>query len=155
MWKGEVVKTTAAGETQSQLGLNFEVMPEESGWFAARVFEQPSVTIRFAQTSPVYVQVGRDGGIVPEDVRYFLGWMDREINSYENVSDFRNDTDRQAMVDLFRKARLRAISKTLNSKGTVPSIVGKAAVGGGRHETARFFEGTRWNDWTGRKAVQS
>jgi hypothetical protein len=32
--------------------------------------------------------------------------MDREINFYENVSDFRSEADRQAMVDLFRKARV-------------------------------------------------
>jgi len=77
----------------------------ETGWVAARAFEKPAASIRFAHTSPVYVQVGDGRGIVPEDAKFFIDWIDREVNFYEGYSGFRSEQDRQAMLEIYRKAR--------------------------------------------------
>jgi hypothetical protein len=105
LWKGKVVKTVSAEESSSSLSAAIEIDPKESGWVAARAFEKPLERARFAQTSPVYVRVGQDPGIVPEDAKFFLAWLDREISFYEKHPGFRSEEDRQAMLNLFRQAR--------------------------------------------------
>jgi hypothetical protein len=76
-----------------------------SRWVAARTFEKPAASIHFAHTSPVYVQVGDGHGIVLEDAKFFIDWIDREVNFYEGYSGFRSEQDRQAMLEIYRKAR--------------------------------------------------
>ena len=129
VWKGKVIKTVTAPEKTQSLALDVEQEAAETGWVAARVFEKPTVTVRFAQTSPVYVQVGKDRGIVAEDAKYLVDLMDQQIKFYENLSKaapggpgapaasgagraaarggpfFRTEAHRQAMLDMFRKAR--------------------------------------------------
>lgn len=105
IWKGKVVKTMPASGESSNLRVRFEFDAKESGWVAARAFEGPGRVIRFAHTSPVYVKVGEDPGIVPEDARFFLSWIDRETKFYERLPGFRSEGDRQMMLDLFRRAR--------------------------------------------------
>ena len=105
VWKGKVIKTVAPAGDAARLNADFEMGVEESGWLTARAFERLSGAVHFAHTSPIYVQVGRERGIVPEDAKYFLTWLDRETKFYENFSGFRSDADRQAMLGLFRKAR--------------------------------------------------
>jgi hypothetical protein len=105
VWKGKVIKSIVAPRGEHRLVAELQVPANETGWFVARAFERPSESIRFAHTSPVYVQVGRSLGIVPEDARYFVTMMDHEIEFYRNVSGFRSQADRGAMVDMFQKAR--------------------------------------------------
>jgi len=52
------------------------------------------------------VQVGNERGIVPEDAKFFINWIDREMKFYEGYSGFRSDQDRQAMLEMYRKARV-------------------------------------------------
>ena len=78
---------------------------DQSGWLVARAFEKPLDAAHFAHTSPIYVQIGNDRGLVPEDARYFIKWIDREIKLYEKLPDFATETDRQAMLAMFREAR--------------------------------------------------
>jgi hypothetical protein len=108
---------------------HFEIEAKESGWLAARAFEKPAEAVRFAQTSPVYVQVGQDRGIVPEDARFFLNWIDREIKFYENLPAFRSDSDRQAMLEFFRKAR--AVYERLAAMPTKGKVRGGGPPGEG------------------------
>jgi hypothetical protein len=49
--------------------------------------------------------VGHDCGIVGEDVKFFLKWLDREIEFYKKHPGFKTESDRQAMVEFFRQAR--------------------------------------------------
>ena len=60
--------------------------------------------MRFAHTSPVYVQVGRDDGVVAEDAKYLLGLIEQQIKFCETSSNFRSEADRQAMLAFFQKA---------------------------------------------------
>lgn len=105
VWKGQVVKSVAATGAGSALAADAEVEASETGWIAARAFEKSSPSIRFAQTSPVYVQVGNSRGVVAEDVKFFLDWLDREIEYYKQQPGFKTESDRQAMLDFFRQAR--------------------------------------------------
>jgi len=104
IWKGHIVKTVKANDNVQSLNADFEMDAQESGWFAARAFEQPTETVRFAHTSPVYVQVGGDGGLVADDAKYLLALVERQVKFCETTSRFRNEADRQAMLAFFRKA---------------------------------------------------
>jgi hypothetical protein len=105
VWKGRVVKTVTAAAAATSLIAEAEIDGTESGWVAARAFEKSSPSVRFAHTSPVYVQVGQDRGVVAEDVKFFLIWLDREMAFYKGHQGFRTEADRAAMLDLFRRAR--------------------------------------------------
>jgi hypothetical protein len=105
VWKGQVIKSVVATGASSTLAADAEIDAKETGWVAARAFEKSSPSIRFAQTSPVYVQVGTSRGIVAEDVKFFLNWLDREIEFYKRQPGFKTEFDRQAMLEFFRQAR--------------------------------------------------
>jgi hypothetical protein len=127
IWSGQVVKTIRASGGSRELNAEYEFDAQRTGWFAARVFEKatpgieldaqktgwlahsvsekPAQVFQFAHTSPIYVQVGNDHGLVPEDAKFFLNWIDREIEFYKSLKIFRSEEDRTAMLSLFRLAR--------------------------------------------------
>ncbi|MCW5979118.1 MAG: carboxypeptidase regulatory-like domain-containing protein [Bryobacteraceae bacterium] len=105
VYKGRVVRTLRGDRGARQLNAVFELPVKESGWIAARAMEKPGATIRFAQTSPVWVKAGGDRGIVPEDARFFLDWIDRELRFYQQEPGFENAAQKKAMLDFFGKAR--------------------------------------------------
>jgi hypothetical protein len=105
LFKGRVVKTDRANGGAGKLTLDFELPVSETGWVAARAFDRPDQTIRFAQTSPIYVKAGDDSGIVPEDARFFLDWIDRETGFYSRETRFRDPEHRRAMLEFFGRAR--------------------------------------------------
>jgi len=105
VWKGQVVKSLSPRHHTTHAVLEYDLDIKETGWVAARAFEKPAASIRFAHTSPVYVQVGRDRGIVPEDAKFFLDWIDREMKFYGGYSGFHSEQDRQAMLEMYRQAR--------------------------------------------------
>lgn len=105
LWKGKVVKRVIAAPNTDKLSADIVFTVPGTGWFVARAFEKPTKTVQFAQTSPVYVQVGHDRGIVPDDARFFVRLMDREIRHYLNISGFRTAADRQAMLNMYERAR--------------------------------------------------
>jgi hypothetical protein len=116
LWKGELVKRVIAPPNAHELSADIVFKVPRTGWFVARAFEKPTKTVQFAHSSPVYVQVGHDRGIVPQDADYFVTLMDREAKFYRHISSFRTAADRQAMVDMFKKAR--AVYERLAASGT-------------------------------------
>ena len=105
VWKGKVISSITAPPGKHHLIAELELPANETGWFVARVFEKPAESIRFAHTSPLFVQVGRSPGIIPQDARYFVTMMDHELEFFRTVSGFRSQADREAMVNMFQKAR--------------------------------------------------
>jgi len=105
VWKGQVVKAVAASGKTTSLAADLELDANDSGWLASRAFEKPGTTVCFAQTSPVYVRVAGKRGVVPEDVKFFLAWIGREIKFYDGLSGFRSESDREGMLAFFRQAR--------------------------------------------------
>ena len=104
IFKGQVVKTAEAGGAARALTAELDLPAGETGWVAARAFERPSKTIRYAQASPVYVRVGNTSGIVPQDAQYFLNWMRREKEFYRRETRFQSPRHQEAMVTLFEQA---------------------------------------------------
>ena len=100
---GQVVK--AISHHPGKMIADFEYEPRESGWIAARCFERPDNTIRFAHTSPVYLEVAGKSGIVPGDAGYFVRLMDRAIDFYRKEPGFKSEADRTAMIGFFEQAR--------------------------------------------------
>jgi len=105
LWKGHVIKTVAAPPRAHSLTADFESEANQTGWFAARAFEMPTETVRFAHTSPVYVRVGSERGIIPEDAAFFVASMDRAITFLESDPGFHSPADRDAMMSMFQQAR--------------------------------------------------
>lgn len=105
LWKGKIVKSIVAPPKSHRLSSDFVFTVPRTGWFVARAFEKPTKTVHFAHTSPVYVEVGHDRGIVPGDARSFARLMDRDIKYYQNSSGFHSAADRQAMVNMYKRAR--------------------------------------------------
>ncbi len=105
VWKGKVVKRIFASTNCHRLTADFLFTVPGTGWFAARTLEKPTKTVQFAQTSPLYAEVGHDRGIVPDDARFFVQLMNREIEHYRNIQGFHSEADRQAMLDMYTRAR--------------------------------------------------
>jgi hypothetical protein len=104
VWKGQVVKNVEASGNVQSLNADFDVDAQSSGWFTARAFEKPTETVRFAHTSPVYVRVGRDPGLVADDVNYLHALTEQQIKYCESSPGFHSEADRQAVLTMFRKA---------------------------------------------------
>ena len=102
VFKGKTIRTVKG---TSKLTADFTADAGESGWFAARAFEKPDHTVRYAHTSPVYIEIPGDAGIVREDARFFIDWIDREIAFYRQLPGFREPAHRDAMIALFTSAR--------------------------------------------------
>lgn len=102
LFKGRTLKTVRGA---GKLTTDFMVDVHETGWFAARAFERPDQTVRFAHTSPVYVAVAGQSGVVREDAQFFVDWMEREIAFYRRLPGFRQPAHREAMQALFTAAR--------------------------------------------------
>ncbi len=102
LFKGKIIKSVIGS---GKLSADFIADLRETGWLAARAFEKPDRTIRFAHTSPVYVSFPGDAGVDSEDARFFLDWIDREIAFYRALPEFREPAHREAMLALFASAR--------------------------------------------------
>lgn len=102
--RGRIVRTTRQPDAQGRFALELDLAPETDGWVAARAFERPGRTIRFAHTGPVYLDAGVPAGAA-EEARFFLDWIDREIRLYRASKGFRSEADRAAMLDFFRRGR--------------------------------------------------
>jgi hypothetical protein len=102
IFKGRTIRTVRGA---GKLTADFGVAIEEAGWFAARAFETPDQTVRFAHTSPIYIEVAGQSGVVHEDAQFFIHWLDREIAFYRDLPGFREPAHRKAMLELFSCAR--------------------------------------------------
>jgi hypothetical protein len=102
IFKGRTVHTVRGSGT---LTADFSYEVGETGWFAARAFEKPDHTVRFAHTSPVYIEVNGQSGVVRHDAQFFIDWIDREIDFYKDLPGFREPAHREAMLRLFKSAR--------------------------------------------------
>ena len=99
--KGRTLKTVRGAGNSRQISPHVD----ETGWFAARAFEKPDHTVRFAHTSPGFCRGRWSGRGSTRRCTLFIDWMDREIAFYRSLPDFREPAHRNAMLDLFTAAR--------------------------------------------------
>ena len=75
---GDVIHRVLAPDTDGRWIAEFDHVFSHDGWVAARAFEPAGRTIRFAHTSPVYIDVGMPQSAA-EDAGFFLAWIAREM----------------------------------------------------------------------------
>ena len=85
---------------------------EGSGWCVLRAFsdqaEYPVLDLYpYATTSPVYVSVAGTRLHRPEDAAYFVAWVDRLIAAAGASTAWNTETEKQAVIGVFRQARER------------------------------------------------
>jgi hypothetical protein len=105
LFKGQIIKTARNSDASGKLIADFESEIPETGWVVARCFERAGKTIRFAHTSPVYVEVQEDKGIVRQDAQFFLEWIERELAFYRRETRFQTLQEQAEMLRFFEKAR--------------------------------------------------
>ena len=101
---GRVVHRTSSPDSNGRWIIETDLSFSHNGWVAARCFEPAGSTIRFAHTSPVYVDIERPAA-AGEDARFFLEWIDREIGFYKAADGFRDPRHRDEMIGFFEAAR--------------------------------------------------
>jgi hypothetical protein len=102
---GRVVKVVREASSNGSLQADLEIAVEEAGWLAARCFETPGTTIRFAHTSPIYIDGPRANSRRAQAAAFFIEWIDREIGFYRRLEGFREPAHREEVIGFFSKAR--------------------------------------------------
>jgi hypothetical protein len=108
---GEVVAEETRPPSE-ELTLETTLRLEGSAWAAARVFEGPlpeeawqPAPLVFAHTSPVYFLRDEEPVVVPGSVRDLRDRIDRLIAYTEDLEGFRQESDREETLDVYRRAR--------------------------------------------------
>ncbi len=101
---GAVIHRVLAPDADGRWIAEFDHVFSHDGWVAARAFEPAGRTIRFAHTSPVYIDVGVPQSAA-EDAGFFLAWIAREMAFFKSAPGFRQPRDREDMLAFFAEAR--------------------------------------------------
>ncbi len=99
---GKVIHRVNARASAKSLTLSHTIVPADHAWIAARCFLATSETVRFAHTSPVYLE--GEASTRSADARYYAEWIDRLIadTTAERIAD---SARREEVLELYRKAR--------------------------------------------------
>ncbi len=100
---GKILKSfvPAAGRRAIKSEFNFD--PSGYSWVLARCFLKPGVSIRLAQSSPVYLSGNWDAR---SDAQYFVRWIDDLIALHvSGATKVTDPTQREELLDLYRRAR--------------------------------------------------
>jgi hypothetical protein len=100
---GEVLRKIVPAGDAKNFKDDILLNPGNHSWIAARCFLKTSDTVRFAHTSPIYLPGKWDASA---DAQYFVDWIDQLITrTSSDSSHFRNDTEKQEIMTLYRQAR--------------------------------------------------
>jgi len=106
---GEVVMVQENPDSLRNLTLETPIDVEGSTWIAVRTASSrpmPTNGVPLqAHSSPVYVSVAGAPRQSPEDAAFLMGWTDEAIEWAETQARFHRESQREAMVELFRRAR--------------------------------------------------
>jgi TolB protein len=105
IYNGEIINEFSMGESQEFLQ-EFDVVLPESGWIIARAFEKQDKTIKFAHTSPIYVQIG-PSPMKPrkESALYYANWCKELLEmSVANKNRYTTNVHREEVESIYRRA---------------------------------------------------
>ena len=109
---GKVVKSFKLTGDRRRLDASGNLQVDRAGWLLLRAWNDgadPHILdiYPYATTSPVYLDL--PGGLPadPEDATYFAAWLDRTIADAQARTDYRNASERDAIITYLRKARDR------------------------------------------------
>lgn len=101
---GVVSQTFRPQRDKSSLAISTRVKVRRGGWVVARCFEKNPLTVRFAQTSPVYI--GDTAFRSEVALTFFRTWIDDEIKRIQTFpSDAITENERSELIAICRKAR--------------------------------------------------
>ena len=114
---GVVIGEVKNPEGKQELTLEVEAFPQSSTWFAARAYnpellpyqqwtliQQNGVPL-MAHTSPIYVNVDGTTRTSSPDAMLLVSYVDRAIEWAQNEARFKDESQREEMLALFREAR--------------------------------------------------
>jgi hypothetical protein len=106
---GKVVGTVTA---KDPLHVKFsgDVKVERSGWIAARVTGPEKAhllldSFLYAHTGPIYLRVGDQKPVSPEDAQYFVKWMDRVDQLVEQNGSFNTPEQKSEVAGVYSRAK--------------------------------------------------
>lgn len=109
---GVVLEGRQFSSPPKEVELNTNVEAKHYFWIAARVFEdsEPEV-VRFAQSSPFYINNGDPSKRYQTDVEFFLHWLDKRIAESQDESLIPIATEREKRVYNLKRAKAVFIDK--------------------------------------------
>ncbi len=93
------------GGGRREFSVKLRLKPRESCWIAARAFEQNEVTVRFAHSNPVFLEVG--GPVVPStrDALYYKDWCEELLRALrDDPGRFRSEGQREKVEQIYGRA---------------------------------------------------
>jgi TolB protein len=106
---GEPREVPLAGDRRSA-DTTVTVPVERSGWILLRARSDRAIEpvldlYPYGTTSPIYLTVAGQPARSAEDARYFVRWLDRLDGSARASRDWNTDAEREATLDLIKRAR--------------------------------------------------
>ena len=102
---GGIVFTAKPELTGNTARIEADIPFDESGWCAARCFEDIADNVRFAHTAPVFVEIaGKPFRTKRSAAEYFLRKTDELIATAKN-EEFKTPEARKATMDVYNRAR--------------------------------------------------
>ncbi len=106
---GKVVKSFSLTGDRRKLDVAGE-LEVSSGWLLLRAWNDgadPQVLdiYPYATTSPIYLDLPGSAPPASQDADYFAAWMERVIGAAEARNDYRNEREREIIMDYLRRAR--------------------------------------------------
>ncbi len=101
---GKVVKRFDPNGDRRAVKETFDWTPSHGGWVVARVFGAQQQPIRFAHTSPIYIEMPGRPFDPSEDAAYFSKWIGRRVEGLNEDSNFDADWQREAVRRQLKQA---------------------------------------------------
>jgi len=79
---------------------------KKSGWFLVRAIADVPETFRFASSAPFYVKIDGRNHVEPEDVQFFIDWVNERIAKLETSTskDLTTPSVRESVLTPHREA---------------------------------------------------
>jgi hypothetical protein len=102
---GEVIKSFESEGDRKSLSESFRWRARNGGWIAARALGARRLPIRFAHTSPVYIDMPARPYDASADAAYFAKWIGRRIEALDDDTNFTADWQRETVRGQLEEAR--------------------------------------------------
>jgi len=107
---GEVVRDLKVSGDHEAADVEDTIPVSRSGWCLLRATsdhaEHPILDIYpYATTSPIYVSVAGSTLSSPQDIAYFIAWIDRLTQATQANRNWNTDTEKASVLELLAKAR--------------------------------------------------
>jgi TolB protein len=105
IYNGEIINEFSTSESQ-EFSQEFDVSLPESGWIIARAFEKQGKTVKYAHTSPIYVQ-SESSPMKPrkESALYYANWCKELLEmSVADRNRYTTQVHREEVESIYRRA---------------------------------------------------